>query len=266
MSARKVLIVTGKGGVGKTTVAVNMGVLLVQAGQKVGLVDADIHSPNIPRMLGIKPQGINRLIRGIEPALPMEGLKVVSMALFLHNQDTPIAWRGPIKNGVIKQFIADAHWGELDFLIVDLPAGTGDEAMSTIHALKGLAGALVVTTPQALSLLEVRRITSFFRHYNVPIIGLMENMADAVCPHCERYMPPFGSGKGEEVAIDLDIPYLGSIPVDIEVMQCADKGEPFVTATPESAMTVRLREITSRCMRGIEERMGMTLVAKIICT
>ncbi|RLB07458.1 MAG: ATP-binding protein [Deltaproteobacteria bacterium] len=264
MNAQKVVIITGKGGVGKTTIAVNMAVLWAQEGWEVGLLDADIHSPNIPKMLGIKPQGIDGLVEGIEPASPMEGLKVVSMALFLHNQDTPITWRGPIKQGVIKQFISDSRWGELDFLIVDLPAGTGDEAISAVHFLKGVAGALIVTTPQALSLLEARRTASFFRQLHVPIIGLLENMVDFACPHCERALTPFGKGEGERVAKELTIPFLGRIPVEPEVAKCGDKGEPFVTTLPQSMAAIKLREIAQRCKALVEERVRFTLVTQIL--
>jgi len=264
MNAQHVVIITGKGGVGKTTIAVNMAVLWAQEGWEVGLLDADIHSPNIPRMLGIKPQGIEGLVEGIEPASPMEGLKVVSMALFLHNQETPIAWRGPIKQGVIKQFISDSHWGELDFLIVDLPAGTGDEAMSAVHFLKGVAGALIVTTPQALSLLEAQRTASFFRQLHVPAIGLIENMVDFTCPHCERPLTPFGKGEGERVAKDLEMPFLGRIPVDPEVSKCSDKGEPFITSFPRSKTASKLSEIGQRCKELIEEGVRLTLVTQVL--
>ncbi len=264
MDAQKVLIVTGKGGVGKTTIAVNMAVLWAQEGREVGLLDADIHCPNIPRMLGIKPQGVEGLVEGIEPASPMEGLKVVSMALFLHNQDTPIAWRGPIKHGVIKQFISDSHWGKLDFLVVDLPAGTGDEAISAVHFLKEGVGALIVTTPQALSLMEVRRTAAFFRQLRVPIIGLLENMVDFACPYCEKSSTPFGKGEGKKVAKDLGIPFLGRISVDPEVARCADNGEPFINSLPQSEAACTLQEIAQRCKVLMEERMPLTLVTEIL--
>ena len=198
MEAQKVLIIAGKGGVGKTTIAVNMAVLWAQEGREVGLLDADIHSPTIPRMLGIHPQGVGGLMEGIAPASPMKGLKVVSMALYLHNEATPIAWRGPIKQGVIKQFISEAHWGDLDFLIVDLPAGTGDEAMSAVHFLKGGTGVLLVTIPQALSVQEARRTATFFRQHHVPIIGLVENKVDYTCPHCDNIVTPFGKEKSKK--------------------------------------------------------------------
>jgi ATP-binding protein involved in chromosome partitioning len=264
MKAQKTLIIAGKGGVGKTTIAVNMAVLWAQEQWEVGLLDADIHSPNIPRLLGIHPQGTEGLVEGIEPASPMKGLKVVSLALFLHNQDISIAWRGPIKQGVIKQFIADARWGELDCLIVDLPPGTGDEAMSAVHFLTGVMGALIVTTPQALSLQETRRTAAFFRQHHVPIIGLVENMVDFACPHCERPLSPFGEAGGEKVADDLGIPFVGRIPIDPMVAACGDKGEPLVASLPRSKIAGTVREIGQRCRTLMDQRGRLTLVTQLV--
>jgi Mrp family chromosome partitioning ATPase len=264
MKEQRVLIIAGKGGVGKTTIAVNMAVLWAQKQWQVGLLDADIHSPNIPQMLGIHPQGIEGLVDGIEPASPMKGLKVVSMALFLHNQDTPITWRGPIKQGVIKQFVSDSHWGELDCLIVDLPAGTGDEAISAVHFLKGAIGVLITTTPQALSVREAYRTATFFNQLKVPIIGLVENMADFACPHCKQPLAPFGEGGGEKLADDLKIPFVGRIPVDPLVAACSDKGEPVITTFPQSATAGALRQIGQRCQVLMNERGRLTLVTHIV--
>jgi ATP-binding protein involved in chromosome partitioning len=264
MKAQKTLIIAGKGGVGKTTIAVNMAVLWAQEQWEVGLLDADIHSPNIPRLLGIHPQGAEALVQGIEPASPMKGLKVVSLALFLHNQDISITWRGPIKQGVIKQFIADARWGELDCLIVDLPPGTGDEAISAVHFLKGVMGALIVTTPQALSLHEARRTAAFFRQHDIPIIGLVENMVDFSCPHCERPLSPFGEGGGKKVADDLNIPFVGRIPIDPAVAACGDRGEPFITSLPQSKIAGTVREIGQRCKTLMEQRGRLTLLTQLV--
>lgn len=263
MKTQKTLIIAGKGGVGKTTIAVNMAVLLAQERWEVGLLDANIHSPNIPRMLGIHPQGAEGLVEGIEPVSPMKGLKVVSLALFLRNQDTSITWRGPIKQGVIKQFISESHWGELDCLIVDLPAGTGDEAMSAVHFLKGAIGALIITTPQALSLREARRTATFFRQHHVPIIGLVENMVDFTCPHCAKSLTPFGKGDTEKVAEDLNIPFVGRLPIDPGVAACGDKGEPFITSRPQSTAAGTFREIGHRCQTLMEERGQLTLITQL---
>lgn len=264
MSVRKVILVTGKGGVGKTTVAVNSAVLLTRQGYRVGLLDADIHCPDIPNLLGMKPCGIDGLLERIQPASPMDKLKVVSMALFLHKQDTPLAWRGPIKQGVIRQFISDSAWGELDFLIVDLPAGTGDEAMSAVTFLRDLTGVFVVTTPHALSRVDGKRIASFYRHNNIPVLGVIENMVDMECSRCHHPLAPFGKAQGEILAADLEVPYLGSIPVDSEIGECADRGEPFVAALPDSAPAMRLREILERGLASLEERLSKTVVATLI--
>jgi ATP-binding protein involved in chromosome partitioning len=266
MDAQKVLIIAGKGGVGKTTIAVNMAVLWAQEGREVGLLDADIHSPTIPRMLGIHPQGVAGLVEGIAPASPMKGLKVVSMALYLHDEATPIAWRGPIKQGVIKQFISDAHWGDLDFLIVDLPAGTGDEAMSAVHFLKGDTAVLLVTIPQALSVQEARRTATFFRQHHVPIIGLVENMVDYTCPHCDHIVTPFGKEKSQKVVQGLEIPCLGRISIDPAIAQCADRGAPLVNALPRSRAAHTLREIADQCKALMHEQLPLTLVAEIVYT
>jgi ATP-binding protein involved in chromosome partitioning len=261
---QKIIFIAGKGGVGKTTIAVNVAVLWAQQGWNVGLLDANIHSPAIPRMLGIHPQGIVGLVEGIEPASPMEGLKVVSMALFIQNQEAPIAWRGPIKQGVIKQLIADSHWGDLDYLIVDLPAGTGDEAMSAVHFLKGAAGALLVATPQALALREVRRTATFFLQHHVPLIGLVENMAEFSCPHCDGPLTPFGEGTGQQTAEDLSMPLIARIPFDPQVTRCADMGKPFVTSLSPSPAAATLREVGQQCQELINERMRFTLLTQIV--
>jgi Mrp family chromosome partitioning ATPase len=266
VNAVKALIIAGKGGVGKSTVAVNMGVLWARKGWEVGLLDADIHSPTIPRMLGIRPQGLEALVEGIAPASPMKGIKVVSMALFLQNEETPIVWRGPIKQGVIKQFIADSRWGDLDYLIVDLPAGTGDEAMSVVHFLKKGMGALIVTTPQALSLQEARRTATFFRQHRVPIIGIVENMVDYTCPHCEQVVRPLGMDDSRKVAQELRIPFLGRIAIDPAITRCAYQGVPLVNALPQSSVTSTLREIAERCQELIEEQVPLTLVTEIVYT
>jgi Mrp family chromosome partitioning ATPase len=266
MGAQKVLIIAGKGGVGKTTIAINMAVLWAREGWEVGLLDADIHSPSIPRLLGIHPQGVGGLMEGIAPATPMKGLKVVSMALYLHNEATPIAWKGPIKQGVIKQFISDARWGDLDLLIVDLPAGTGDEAISAVHFLKGGTGVLLVTIPQALSVQEARRTAAFFRQHHIPIIGLVENMVDYTCPYCEHIVTPFGKGKSKKAAQGLEIPCVGRISIDPAIAQCAERGAPVVNALPRSSAAHTLRAMAEQCKALMLEQLPLTLVTEIVYT
>jgi Mrp family chromosome partitioning ATPase len=264
MAAKRAILVAGKGGVGKTTLAANMAVLLAKGGWVTGLLDADIHSPNVPQVLGIESHGIGKLLEGIEPTCPMEGLKVVSMALFLHKRETPITWRGPIKHGVLKQFISDSHWGDLDCLVVDLPAGTGDEVITAAGHLKRIAGAVLVTTPDTLSLLEVRRMVSFFRHYRLPVLGVVENMAEMTCPSCETAYCMVEGGRAAALASELRIPYLGSISTDAEVARSLDKAEAFVTCNPESVTTLEVQSFTERCMAAVEEQIGMTLTAQLV--
>ncbi|MEQ8466365.1 Mrp/NBP35 family ATP-binding protein [Coleofasciculus sp. E2-BRE-01] len=232
-----VAISSGKGGVGKSTVAVNVAVALAQTGAKVGLIDADIYGPNTAAMLGLadakvmvqqSPQG-----EVLEPAFN-HGIKLVSMA-FLIDPDQPVIWRGPMLNGIIRQFLYQVNWGELDYLIVDMPPGTGDAQLTLAQAVP-MAGAIIVTTPQNVALLDSRRGLKMFQQLGVPVLGIVENMSYFIPPDLpDRQYDLFGSGGGEKTAQELDIPLLGCIPLEINLRQGGDRGLPIVVAEPESA-------------------------------
>ena len=232
-------ILSGKGGVGKTTVATNVAAELAKRGYRVGLLDADIHGPNVAKMLGAEGQRLfaDPNTQTIKPFIPlgMPNLKVVSMAFLLENPDQPVVWRGPLKHQVIKQFLADIDWGELDYLIVDLPPGTGDEALSVAQLIKPMDGFIVVTTPQEVSLLDTRKSVSFAKMVEVPVLGIVENMSGFVCPHCGKEVNLFKKGGGEKAAEELGVPFLGRVPIEPEVVEAGDSGVPVVISRPESA-------------------------------
>ncbi len=232
---------SGKGGVGKSTVAVNMAIALAQSGARVGLMDADIYGPNIPTMLGVEtlppPQG-----EKLTPAQAY-GIKMVSMGLLVQ-PGQPLIWRGPMLNSAIRQFLSDVEWGELDYLIVDLPPGTGDAALSLAQALP-LSGAIIVTLPQLVSLEDAGRGLNMFRQLEVPILGVIENMSYLDLPDGSR-LDIFGSGGGEQLADTMNAPFLGQVPIDPEVRVGGDSGKPIVVSKPESAAARALQEIAQQ--------------------
>jgi Mrp family chromosome partitioning ATPase/predicted Fe-Mo cluster-binding NifX family protein len=229
-----VLVMSGKGGVGKSTVAVNLAVSLLRAGKSVGLMDADMHGPSVPKMLGLDAAELRSEDGAIIP-VDVGGLKVMSVAFLLRHADDPLVWRGPLKMGMIKQFLADVEWGELDYLVVDLPPGTGDEPLSVCQLIGNADGAVVVTTPQDVALAAVRKSISFCRQLDLPLIGVVENMSGFVCPHCGTTTDVFNSGGGERMAANMGVAFLGRIPIDPAVGTASDAGTPFVTAHRETA-------------------------------
>ncbi|MEA2081316.1 MAG: Mrp/NBP35 family ATP-binding protein [Elusimicrobiota bacterium] len=231
---KKILVLSNKGGVGKSSVAASMAFALSKKGKKVGLLDADIHGPSVAKLLGFEGEALDASPKGIIPHRVNSGLCAVSMASFLEHADSPVIWRGPLKMGVLRQFLADVHWGELDYLIVDAPPGTGDEPMSICQLIKDLAGAIIVTTPQDVALLDSRKCVGFLKQLSTPIFGLVENMSGLICPHCGQEIDLFGSGGGKKAADELGIPFLGKIPFDLEMVRAADKGESFMDAYPDS--------------------------------
>ncbi len=243
-----VAVSSGKGGVGKSTVAVNVAVALALAGSKVGLLDADIYGPNAPTMLGlaetdiITQEGSNGQI--LEPAFN-HGIKMVSMG-FLIDPDQPVIWRGPMLNGIIRQFLYQVNWGELDYLIVDMPPGTGDAQLTMTQAVP-MAGAVIVTTPQTVSLIDARRGLKMFEQLKVKVLGIVENMSYFIPPDIDdRTYDLFGSGGGEKASKELNVPLLGCIPLEISVREGGDEGIPIVINNPESASAKALTKIAQQ--------------------
>ena len=224
----KVVVLSGKGGVGKSTVAVNLAMSLVMAGKRVGLLDVDIHGPSIPTMLGLEGRQASGSEEGLEP-VDLSGLKVMSLGFLLHNPDDAVIWRGPLKYGVIKQFLKDVVWGDLDFLIIDSPPGTGDEPLSVCQLIGTLDGAVVVTTPQRVAAVDVRKSITFCRHLHVPVIGVVENMSGFACPKCGEITQILRSGGGRSIAADMGVRFLGAIPMDPKIAEACDSGLAFVS-------------------------------------
>jgi len=223
----KILIGSGKGGVGKSTVTVNLAMVLKGSGYRVGVLDADITGPNIPKLLGIEDLRLTAGPDGVEPA-DANGIKVVSMALVLSSRDSAVVWRGPMKMAALKQFISDVNWGDLDFLLVDLPPGTSDEPISLAQLIPDLTGAVIVTTPQEVAILDSKKAVNMFQLMNVPILGIIENMSTLVCPHCGQMIDVFKSGGGEREAKEMGLRFLGAIPIDPEIGKLGDQGLAFV--------------------------------------
>ena len=240
-----IAVSSGKGGVGKSTVAVNLAVALAQVGAKVGLIDADIYGPNAPTMLGL--EGANVVVQQgaegevLDPAFN-HGVKMVSMG-FLIDRDQPVIWRGPMLNGVIRQFLYQVTWGELDYLVVDMPPGTGDAQLTLAQAVP-MAGAVIVTTPQKVALSDARRGLRMFQQLKVPVMGIVENMSYFIPPDMpEKQYDIFGSGGGEKAAEELGVPLLGCVPLEMTVRDGGDRGVPIVIAEPESASAQALVNI-----------------------
>ncbi|UCG11309.1 MAG: Mrp/NBP35 family ATP-binding protein [Deltaproteobacteria bacterium] len=230
----KIMVMSGKGGVGKSTVAVNLAAGLALQGYQVGILDADLHGPDVPRMLGLEGQYLTGRVDGVEPVEVFRGFKAVSMALLAHDPDKAIIWRGPLKHSAIKQFLGDVNWGDLDFLLIDLPPGTGDEPLSVARLIKDVDGAIIVTTPQDVALLDSRKAVNFSSLIEVPVLGIVENMGGMSCPHCGGIIDLFKVGGGEQAARELGVSFLGRIPIDPQVVVKCDSGEPLVTDPTES--------------------------------
>jgi ATP-binding protein involved in chromosome partitioning len=229
-----ILVLSGKGGVGKSTVSVNLAYALSNHGKKVGLLDLDMHGPNIPKMLGIEQHKLAMMDDKIEPVHVTGMLSVMSMAFLLPDTSTPIIWRGPMKMAAIQQFLSEVNWGSLDYLVVDLPPGTGDEALTIAQLAPNVRGAVIVTTPQDVATLDARKSAKFIEKLGLPVIGIIENMSGMLCPHCGEEIDLFGKGGGKKIAEELHIPFLGAIPIDIEMRKAGDEGRPFIIRRGDS--------------------------------
>jgi Mrp family chromosome partitioning ATPase len=230
----KIVVLSGKGGVGKSTVAVNLAMGLYLAGKKVGLLDVDIHGPSIPTMLGL--EGC-QVMEGNGELVPvdLDGMKIISLGFFLKEHDEAVIWRGPMKAGVITQFIRDVAWGDLDYLIVDSPPGTGDEPLAVCQTLAEADGAVIVTTPQKVAAVDVRKSINFCHQLDLPVLGVIENMSGFVCPTCGEHTAVFQSGGGRIMADDMGVPFLGSVPIDPQIAEAGDSGVAFLQRYAESA-------------------------------
>lgn len=248
-----IVVMSGKGGVGKSTVTVNLAVGLAMRGFEVGILDADIHGPNIPKMLKIEDAQLVADDEGIYPAIVPPHLKVMSMAFLSPNRDQPIIWRGPMKMGAIRKFIEDVYWGELDYLIVDLPPGTGDEPLTIAQLIPSADGSIIVTTPQDVALLDSRKSVVFSADLKLPVIGIVENMAGLVCPHCNKEIDLFKIGGGEKAAKELDVPFLGRVPIDPDVVNTGDEGLPIVAANPDSPAAKAFNGIIDKVVESTKD-------------
>ncbi|KPJ51998.1 MAG: chromosome partitioning protein ParA [Planctomycetes bacterium DG_58] len=233
----KIFVLSGKGGVGKSTVAVNLAVALALAGKEVGLLDVDFHGPSIPKLLKMEDRRAEVAGGTILPVPFDDRLKVISIGFMLTGRDDAVIWRGPMKMQVIRQFLEDVAWGTLDYLVIDSPPGTGDEPLSVAQLIPDVTGAIVVTTPQELSLADVRRCIGFCRRLNLPVLGVIENMSGFVCPNCGERVDIFKTGGGEAMARSAGVPFLGRIPLDARVVATSDAGRPLVISEPHGETT-----------------------------
>ena len=225
----KIMVLSGKGGVGKSTVAANVALALAMEGKSVGLLDVDFHGPSIPTLLNLEGRRLGHDGQALLPVEFAQNIKVVSLGFLMQERDEAVIWRGPMKMGVIKQLLSEVLWGELDYLIMDFPPGTGDEPLSVAQLVPDCDGAIVVTTPQNLSTNDVRRSISFCRKLGVPVLGVIENMSGFVCPQCQAVLDIFKTGGGQRMASEMQVPFLGAIPLDPLIVKACDDGDPFVT-------------------------------------
>jgi len=246
----KIVVMSGKGGVGKSTVAVNLALTLAAQGRKVGVMDVDIHGPDVAKLLGVEDERLQSTEDMIIPVRVNENLSAISMAFLLEDRDTPIIWRGPMKMSAIRQFLGEVAWGDLDYLVIDLPPGTGDEPLSVAQMIPEGAWAVVVTTPQDLALLDSRKAIRFAEALKMNVAGVVENMSGLECPHCGESIDLFKKGGGEAAAKEMGVNFLGRIPIDPQVVKMGDLGQPYVVDEPGEPAPKAFHEIA----RNLEEQ------------
>lgn len=245
----KIVVMSGKGGVGKSTMSTNIAYGLSLAGKKVGILDADLHGPNIPLMLGVEGTKLPSLEK---PLKLSENLKVVSLSFYMENSDNPIVWRGPAKIGAIKQLLGDVDWGDLDYLVVDLPPGTGDEPLTIAQSLGKVDGSVIVTTPQDVAILDSRKSVKFSEMVNMPVMGIIENMSGFVCPHCNKRIDIFKNGGGEKAANEMNVNFLGKIPMTAEMVEAGDEGKPYIFSKKEGIAYNSLNSVITSILNKTE--------------
>lgn len=231
---RRILVMSGKGGVGKSSIAVNLAVWLSGQGRRVGVLDIDIHGPSVPKLLRLEGTRLTAYDEKIEPVLYGDSLKVMSIAFMLSNPNEAVIWRGPMKHNMIQQFCDGVAWGDLDDLVVDCPPGTGDEALSAVQVLRTVDGVVIVTTPQDLAVVDVRKCVTFCKQLSLPVLGIIENMSGFVCPHCGKRTDIFPGAGGEQIAEDFGVPFLGGVPMDPTVARSGDAGKPLIAFEKDS--------------------------------
>lgn len=243
----KLIVMSGKGGVGKSTVSTNLAYGLSFTGMDVGILDIDIHGPSLGKMMGIEGQFIQNKSEGGK-LIPIEvnGLKVVTMASLLKDSDTPVIWRGPLKMSAIKQFLGEIEWGALDYLVIDSPPGTGDEPLSICQLIPETDGSIIVTTPQDVALIDSRKTVKFFEALNIPVMGIIENMSGLKCPHCGEIINLFKTGGGEQAAGAMNVPFLGRIPIDPNIVEASDSGKAFIYDFSNSDAGKAMQEIVNK--------------------
>jgi ATP-binding protein involved in chromosome partitioning len=247
-----ILVLSGKGGVGKSTVSVNLAYALANHGRKVGLLDLDLHGPDIPKMLGLEGRRVVVYGQGMEPIRVTENLVAMSMAFILPDTTSPVIWRGPMKMSAIKQFLNQVNWGPLDYLVVDLPPGTGDEALTITQYAPNVKGAVIVTTPQDVAVMDAVKAAKFVEKLKVPVLGVIENMSGMICPHCGEAIDVFSRGGGKKAAVDLGVPYLGAIPLDPAMVKAGDEGKPMILQHTGSLTSKAVEAVMENLVKQVE--------------
>ena len=247
-----IIVMSGKGGVGKSTVTSNLALTLSMKGYQTGIMDIDITGPNIPKMFGVEDEKLMVEDGKLIPVTVPPSMKLMSMAFLLPDKDSPVMWRGPVKMGAINQFIEDVNWGSLDYLIVDMPPGTGDEAISIVQLIPKADGMVIVTTPQDVALLDSRKSLVFGAETHIPIIGIVENMSGFVCPKCGEVTNIFKSGGGEKTAKEMNVQFLGRVPIEPGIVEAGDSGMPVVLKYPDSPSAKAFSEIIDKIIKTVE--------------